>query len=391
MTRALRVAALAVAAISLSSLVIANAAHVLTFETAVLDVAWPLPNIMVGVILTLRRPHLLTGWLFAAIGFLAGTGAAADVLAARGLVAAEAPWWGVAGAWYGEWYWMPMIYVTLVFVPLLFPNGAPPSPRWTGVTRLMVATLAVATTLAMLQETLDTPGGLTAPNPIGIRGLGDVEEGVASAFLLVATLAFLALAMASLVLRFRRSRGAERQQLKWFTSAAVALITGFILQGMLDALFQARLEFLDVVLFALTPIAAGVAILRYRLYAIDRIISRTVTYALVTALLVSVYVAAITVMSAAMGSLGGESSIAIATATLAAAALFRPARRAIQDRVDRRFNRARYDVERTLDIFRDRVRSDVDLDRLCTELVAVTDHALQPRTAAVWLRPGGSF
>lgn len=390
MTRALRFAAATITVASLVSLVIANTAGATRIEVA--DFAWPLPNIVVGFVLASRRPRLVTGWLFAAIGLLAGTGAAADVLAAAGLQRAQPPWWGVAGAWYGEWYWIPMIYVTLVFVPLVFPSGPPEGRRWRWITRAALATMTLAIAIAMLQERLDTPDDLTVANPIGISGLADVEEGIASAFLIAASFAFLLIAMISLAVRFRRSNGVERQQLKWFTSAATALILGFILQGVVDALFQTRLPSLDVVLFALTPIAAGVAVLRYRLYAIDRIISRTVTYALVTALLVGVYVGAITVMSAAMGSLGGESPVAIATATLAAAALFRPARKAIQDRVDRRFNRARYDVERTLEQFRDRVRNDVDLERLCTDLVAVTDHALQPRTATVWLRTsGGSF
>ncbi len=382
MTRALRTLAVAMALLSLGSIILGT--RPTSAGIALLDLAWPLPNIVVGLVLTVRRPRLVTGWLFALIGFLAGTGAAADALAS-GLAAAEPSWWAVAGAWYGEWYWIPMIYVTLIFVPIVFPSGPPQSPRWRVVLRLMIATLATAIAVAMLQERLDTPAGLSTPNPIGIAGLADVEEGAASAIFLVGTLAYLIIAMASLVVRYRRSRGVERQQLKWFTSAATALIGGFILQGVGDALFQVRLGVLDVVLFALTPVAAGVAILRYRLYAIDRIISRTVTYALVTALLAAVYVGAVALISATVDPLAGESPFAIAVATLAAAAAFRPARQRIQRGVDRRFNRARYDVERTLDGFRDRVRNDVDLERLCADLVAITDKTLQPSIATVWL------
>lgn len=386
MNRVLRVIAVATATVSLLSLVVGNAATADSLQDALLEAAWPLPNIVVGLLLTLKRPRLVIGWLFAAIGFLAGTGTVSDVMATRGLTAADPAWWGVLGAWYGEWFWIPMIYATLVFEPLFFPSGLPPSRWWRRAAAVMFATLAAAMLIAMLQERLDTPDGLTVANPIGIRGLADVEEGIASAVFMTLTLIFVLAALASLILRYRHSRGVERQQLKWFVSSAAALIFGFILMGLIDALFQTRATFLEIILFAFTPLGAAVAILRYRLYAIDRIISRTVTYALVTALLIGVYVGAVTLMSAAIDPLAGESPLAVAVATLAAAAAFRPAQRRVQSVVDRRFNRARYDVQRTVEGFRERVRSDVDLDRLCADLVAVTNDALQPATAVVWLR-----
>lgn len=386
MNRVLRITAIGVAVVSLLSLIVANAATATSLQDALIEAAWPLPNIVVGLLLTLKRPRLVIGWLFAAIGFLAGTGNVADVLATNGLAAADPTWWGVLGAWYGEWYWIPMIYATLVFEPLFFPSGLPQSRWWRRSAAVMFATLAAAVLIAMLQERLDTPDGLTVANPIGIPGLADVEEGVATAVFMPLTLIYVLAALTSLVLRYRGSHGVERQQLKWFTSSAAALIFGFILMALIDALFKTRATFLEIILFALTPLGAAVAILRYRLYAIDRIISRTVTYALVTALLIGVYVGAVTLMSAAIDPLAGESALAVAVATLAAAAAFRPAQRRVQAAVDRRFNRARYDVQRTVDGFRERVRSDVDLDRLCADLVAVTDHALQPAAAVVWLR-----
>lgn len=386
MSRVLRIAAVTTAVASLVSLVVANAATAVSLQGALLEAAWPLPNIVVGLLLTLKRPRLVIGWLFAAIGFLAGTGAVADVLATRGLAAADPAWWGVLGAWYGEWFWIPMIYATLVFEPLFFPSGLPPARWWRRTAVVMFATLAVAVLIAMLQERLDTPDGLTVTNPIGIRGLADVEEGISAAVFMPLTLILVLTALASLILRYRRSSGVERQQLKWFVSSAAALVFGFILMGVIDALFKTRATFLEIILFAFTPLGAAVAILRYRLYAIDRIISRTVTYALVTAFLAGVYIGGIALMSLALGPVADESPLAVATATLAAAAAFRPARRRIQLAVDRRFNRARYDVARTLDGFRERVRNDVDLDRLCADLVAITDHTLQPRAATVWLR-----
>lgn len=387
MSRALRIAAMATAVVSLVSLVVANAATAVSLQDALLEAAWPLPNIVVGLLLTLKRPRLVIGWLFAAIGFLAGTGAVSDVLATRGLAGAEPTWWGVLGAWYGEWFWIPMIYATLVFEPLFFPSGLPPARWWRRSAGVMFATLVTAVLIAMLQERLDTPDGLTVANPIGIRGLADVEEGVASAVFVPLTLIYVLAALTSLILRYRRSRGVERQQLKWFVSSAAALVFGFILMGLIDALFQTRATFLEIILFAFTPLGAAVAILRYRLYAIDRLISRTVTYALVTTLLAGVYVGGIALMSLALGPVADESPLAVATATLAAAAAFRPARTRIQRLVDRRFNRARYDVQRTLDGFRERVRNDVDLDRLGADLVSVTKETLQPAGAMLWMLP----
>ncbi len=204
-------------------------------------------------------------------------------------------------------------------------------------------------------------------------------------FLAVLTVVSLIIAATSLVQRYRRSHGVERQQLKLFTAAGVWMITGFITLGIADALGFGRPALIDGTLFSLPPIAAGVAILRYRLYAIDRIISRTVTYFLVTALVVGVYAGVVALMSAAIDSFAGDSAIAVAAATLTAAAVFRPAMRRIQGAVDRRFNRARYDAVQTLDAFRERVRNDVDLERLCGDLVAVTHQALEPRAATVWL------
>lgn len=387
MHRGRRVLAVTLAGVAVAGLATSVALQGPLLGDRLLGMAWPLTNLVVGVLLTLRRPTLLTGWIFLAIGFTAATGAAADALAGTGLAeAGNGPWWGVAGAWYGEWYWLPMLYATLVFLPLLFPTGRAVAPGWRRVTVFAAAALVVVTTIAALQDQLDPVRGHPVANPIGVPGLGDVEEGVMGGLLALIGFTSLILAASGLVVRYRRSRGVERQQLKWFTSATVAMIGGFILLGLGDALGFERPGFIDATLFTLPPIAAAIAIFRYRLYAIDRIISRTVTYFLVTALLAGVYVGGIALMSLPLGPVADESPLAVATATLAAAAAFRPARRRIQRAVDRRFNRARYDVQRTLDGFRERVRNDVDLERLCQDLVVVTDTALQPRAATVWLR-----
>jgi hypothetical protein len=186
------------------------------------------------------------------------------------------------------------------------------------------------------------------------------------------------------VARFRRSRGDERQQLKWFTFAAALLPLTF-----LDSLLPnpvSDLFFAAVV--ACLPVGAGVAILRYRLYDIDRLINRTLVYGLLTALLAGVYGGLVLGLGQLFGRLGARTpSWVVAVATLAVAALFQPARRRIQQVVDRRFNRRRYDAARTVEGFATRLRDQVDLDTLSAELLAVVDQTVQPTAAALWLRP----
>jgi hypothetical protein len=196
---------------------------------------------------------------------------------------------------------------------------------------------------------------------------------------------------ASLVTRFRHARGIERQQLRWLVlaaalAAAVLVVTALALAVGLLGLTgdEVLLGWVSAVVLGLMPLATGAAILRYRLYDLDRIVSRTVAYGLVTVLLAGVYA----VVVLALGQLlGRDSSLVVAGATLAVAALFQPARRRVQGVVDRRFNRRRYDAARTIQGFSGRLREQVDLDSLSAELLAVTDQTMQPSTVSLWLRP----
>ena len=192
-------------------------------------------------------------------------------------------------------------------------------------------------------------------------------------------------AVASLVVRFRRSRGVERQQLKWFTYAGALtilwlLVTESLIPDVLGEFFW--------LLVALVPISAGIAIMRYRLYDIDRLITRTLVYGLLTAVLAGVYAGLVLVLGQLTGGIAANPpSWVVAGATLAVAALFQPARRRIQQMVDRRFNRRTYDAARTVEAFSLRLRDEVDLDALSAELLAVADQTMQPTTASLWLRP----
>ena len=221
-------------------------------------------------------------------------------------------------------------------------------------------------------------------NPIGVTGVENPEESTVGVVLFVLMIVWMLVAFGSLVIRFRRSRGEERQQLKWFTYAARCYPCTCWQTSCL-----ARWETLllrSPILFL--PVAAGIAILRYRLYDIDRLINRTLVYGLLTALLAGVYAGVVLVLGQAFGGVGGDPpSWVVAGATLAVAALFQPARRRIQAVVDRRFNRRKYDAAETIDAFGARLRDQVDLDTLSTELLAVVDQTMQPTRVLLWLRP----
>jgi hypothetical protein len=192
----------------------------------------------------------------------------------------------------------------------------------------------------------------------------------------------------SLVLRWRRARGDERQQLKWVAYAADLLV---VLEAISPLLPHKVFSPAVIVVALLVPGMIGVAILKYRLYDIDRLISRTLVYGLLTALLGSVYVGVILASVQQSGGTGGRSpSWAVAGATLAAAALFQPARRRIQQAVDRRFNRRKYNTAKTIEAFSVRLRDQVDLDTLSAEVLAVVDQTMEPTRVSLWLRPSAA-
>jgi hypothetical protein len=196
----------------------------------------------------------------------------------------------------------------------------------------------------------------------------------------------------ALILRFRRAWGVERQQLKWFTFAGAVAFAAFITADQLGALGVRVPLWVTAILVlcvaAAIPAAVGIAIMRYRLYDIDRLVNRTLVYGLLTAMLAGVYAAVVLVLGQVFGGIGAKPPTwAVAGATLAVAALFQPARRRIQAVVDRRFNRRKYDAARTVEAFSARLRGEIDLDTLAAELLAVVDQTVQPTRSSLWLRP----
>jgi hypothetical protein len=341
----------------------------------------------VGAVIVAHRPGNAVGWIFSAIGLLTATGMLAGEYAARAdLGGPGALPGGVLAAWYMSWFWFPTLALVLVFTLLLFPTGRLLSARWRPVAvAAAVATVGI-TALSALTPTL-VDENYVVRNPIGLAGVQDPEQTTVGAVLFGLLLVCMVAAALSLVLRFRRSQGVERQQLKWFTYAGALMV----LVGVVPELLPANAKVSEA-LWGLgavfVPVAAGIAILRYRLYEIDRLINRTLVYAALSALLGAVYAAVVLVLGQGFGGVGGEPpSWAVAGATLAVAALFQPARRRIQAVVDRRFNRRRYDVAKTIEAFSARLREEIDLDTLAAELLAVVDQTMEPTSLSLWLRP----
>jgi hypothetical protein len=342
---------------------------------------------VVGALVVAHRPNNAIGWLFSASALLAFTGQLAGQYAIYGYATRPGSLPGATLAvWYGSWPWVLILALTLIFTPLVFPTGRLLSPRWRPLAWLAGVATAVLTTLNSLRTnmSLGTVPDQVIANPIGVAVVGNPDKGPAVPALILLLTVLAAVAFGSLVVRFRRSRGEERQQLKWFTYAA-ALVPLSVLGDALPAVVGDLAIDLPIVFL---PVAAGIAILRYRLYDIDRLINRTLVYGLLTALLGGVYAGAVLVLGQLFGGVGRDPpSWAVAGATLAVAALFQPVRRRIQVVVDRRFNRRKYNTAQTIQAYSTRLRDQVDLDTLSTELLAVVDQTMEPTRVSLWLRP----
>jgi hypothetical protein len=278
----------------------------------------------------------------------------------------------------------PAALALLSLVLLLTPTGSLPSPRWRWWAFITAATpVALVLVVAVAPGRLD-PQLLVTSSPFSDRALGGVLL-VATRVALVVTTLTVVVAAGSLLVRFRRARGIERQQLRWVALAAALMLLAVPVLLVAVALeIPILVDWAPAVWVVVLPVAVGAAVLRYRLYDLDRIISRTVAYGLLTLLLGGGY--ALVVLG--LGELlGRESPLVVATATLVVAALFQPARRRIQAVVDRRFNRRRHDAARIIEAFGARLRNEVDLDALHTELLAVVDQTMQPTQVSLWLRP----
>jgi hypothetical protein len=344
--------------------------------------------VAVGTLIAIRQPGNAVGWLLAGIGLAFAFNAVTEAYVGTDIgVARPAVGW-ISGACF--WFWLSG---AAVFLPLVFPHGRLLSPRWRAAVWLGVAAVVLSTigeSFKQGQLDLDTAG---IENPLGLGGAAGEAVAVAGTLGNVLFAAGAILGAASVVIRFRRSRGTERQQLKWFAYVGVlamaALLTALIAPreggpAWADAIAGfAWFSALGLVVIGL-PLATGIAILRHRLYDIDVVIRRTLVYGALTATLAAAYLALVLLSGLAVG----DSDLAVAGATLAVAALFRPARSHIQAMVDRRFFRSRYDATRTLEDFGARLRDEIDLEALGADLRGVVRETVQPAHVSLWLRSG---
>ena len=343
-----------------------------------LDVV-PIALAVVGALIAARHPGNPIGWLFCGMGLLDGLETLTHGYGLR--AAAEGLPVGEIAEWISSWIWIPMIALwSLVF--LLFPDGRLPSRRWRFVAWLSFAGCALAAPGHALDPTDED--FINGGNPLGVEGAA--IELLFEIGITLLSAAFLASAV-SLIIRFGRARGVERQQLKWFASAAalvaLCLLIMVFFTGWNQSVFVQAMVALAL---GSIPIASGIAILRYRLYDIDVVINRTLVYGTLTATLGGAYLGTVLVLQLLLGPLAEDNSLAIAGSTLAIAALFRPARSRIQAVVDRRFFRHKYDASRTLERFSAGLRNEVDLGALGAELAGVVTETMQPAHVSLWLR-----
>jgi hypothetical protein len=349
---------------------------------------------VVGALIASHRPENPIGWLFCAAALFYGIEIAGEEYAIYALLTypGSLPL-GAELAWLTEWIWAPGFGIILVFLPLLFPDGHLPSRRWRGVGwlgGLSIGLICVLTSIVLWPE--------RGPALLQLEGFGgEVEEWrsavsdwvlkLVGPMLLVAGLG----AVISLFVRFRRARGDERQQIKWFASAAALTLAWIIVaeeqSGEIVALW-------GLLVIASIPVATGMAILRYRLYDIDRIINRTLVYGVLTGILALVYFGGVATSEAIFRALTGQEQqpqIAVVVSTLVIAALFTPLRRRIQRFIDRRFYRRKYDARKTLEDFSAQLRDETDLEALSNDLLGVVRDTMQPAHVSLWLGPSRHF
>jgi len=346
----------------------------------------------VGALVASRQPGNAIGWIFCALGVCNSFAAAGQGYAVYAVMTGPGHLPGGAVTnWLSSVLAGPIVFAMFALVLLLFPDGRPLSRRWRPVVWLDLIAVALIFAFAFKPGPLDT-SAMDVDNPFGIEGAGTLLEtlGVAGIFL---TLAAAVAGAVSLVLRLRRSRGDERQQLKWFAFAGAVCCAAFATGPVLWSLPPSSgFGWVWTALFlsatSTIPAATGIAILKYRLYDIDVIINRTLVYGILTGALVAVYVVSIVSLQYLFRVLtGGGSQLAVVASTLAIAALFNPLRRRIQDVVDRRFYRQKYDAEKTLRAFSAALRDETDLDALGEGLLGVVRETMRPGHASLWLRP----
>ena len=353
---------------------------------------------VVGALISFRRPRNPVGWICLADGLLWTFIGMSDNYGVYGVAKPGSVPFPVGIAGINNWLWVPAVGLLGTYLLLLFPDGRLPSRRWRPLAWLSGAVLASASVGVMLSPgPLEHLGGVR--NPFGLEG----QHWMTSAgYVVLPLLPLCMLASAlSLVLRFRRSGGEERQQIKWIAFSASVVVMVYLIAMVASLLFPAETWFAgsspawlsllqSAALLSLTviPIAVGFAVLRYRLYEIDLLINRALVYGSLTVLLAATYVGGVVGLQYVFRTLTGQgSTLAVVASTLVIAALFNPLRRRVQAFVDRRFYRRKYDARKTLEAFSAKLRDETDLEALNGELVGVVRETMQPAHVSLWLSP----
>jgi hypothetical protein len=334
---------------------------------------------VVGGLLSARRPRNPIGWLMLSAALAGAVGNLAHQLAVFSFVTAPGSLpFDQFIAWL--WLWLSDYFVMpLVFVVFLFPSGRLPSPAWRPVTW----GVGVFFTMVLLIFAFGTPGYSDYPqitNPYAVPALFPVAEALNAAFIIY--IFILGLAVASLIARYRKASPTQKQQLKWIVLAGIVMVVSLLVSLMNTPVTDFGWLFAVLAL----PSAIAIAILRHRLYDIDLLINRAIVYAGVTGALAATFFAGLVMLQAVLRPLTNANELGVAASTLLSFALFQPIRRRIQSVVDRRFDRHKYDAERTLDAFSTRLRDEIDLDALRDDLVAAVGGTMAPAHVSLWLR-----
>ena len=344
---------------------------------------------VIGWVIAAKRPDNSIGWIFLGVGLSQALATFAGQYATVGLLTlpGSLPAADIM-AWLNTWIWTPGFALLLTATVLLFPDGHPPSRRW----RVVLWTAAISVALIDLPIAVmgwpDRGADLLGPGP----SMGDAADPTIALFLLLTNVGLIlmllssAASIAGLVVRFRRSTGVVRAQLKWFAAAGLVEITMVVVTSLLPFPAWVPTTLLAAAVSPLLPIAAALAIVRYRLYDIDRIISRSVAYLLITGLLAGLFSLLVVLLQSLLAPFTESNALAVAGSTLVVAAAFQPLRRRIQSVVDRRFNRARVDAARAEAELASLIRDVVDADAVVGALVTSTERTLQPAASGVWIR-----
>jgi hypothetical protein len=357
---------------------------------------WFVPYTTVGTVLIVRRPRMAIGWLLLTLGWLLVIQVMPVDATAEQFSAGTLPWPLLILSFMAGGPPGIAAFVLFAYLAMVFPSGRLPGGRSGRVARILLTLVSVLVAFAAVGPTINVnlvgaPNGANVRNPFAVAPDAAIWQVLSPSLMFVLVIGLLVGGAVSLVIRHRRARGVERQQLAWVVAAVAfvgfAIVGGIVLGSLLPQALDEGIVWIPAIFaFATVPIAVGIAVLRYRLYEIDRIVSRTIGWAVVSTVLLMVFVVMIFVTQVALASITTSSTLAIAASTLVIAALFQPLRGRVQARVDRQFNRARYDAERTVAAFAGRLRDEVDLDQLGEEITTAVSRTVQPASVSMWLR-----